>query len=32
VVVLVGGAAVCVLAYRLMMWLGRLPEEERVLA
>jgi tight adherence protein B len=32
VVVLTGGAAACVLAYRLMMWLGRLPEEERVLA
>jgi len=31
-VVLAGGAAACVVAYRLMMWLGRLPEEERVLA
>lgn len=32
VVVLAGGAAACALAYRLMTWLGRLPEEERVLA
>jgi tight adherence protein B len=31
-VVLGGGAAACVLAYRLMTHLGRLPEEERVLA
>ncbi len=31
-VVLVGGAVVCVVAYRLMLWLGRLPEERRVLA
>ena len=30
--VLVGGAVVCVVAYRLMLWLGRLPEERRVLA
>jgi tight adherence protein B len=32
VVVLAGGAMTCLLAYRLMTWLGRLPEEERVLA
>jgi tight adherence protein B len=32
VVVLTGGAVACVLAYRLMTHLGRLPEEERVLA
>jgi tight adherence protein B len=32
VVVLAGGAVACVLAYRLMTYLGRLPEEERVLA
>jgi tight adherence protein B len=32
VVVLAGGAVACVLAYRLMTHLGRLPEEERVLA
>ncbi|MDQ3628813.1 MAG: type II secretion system F family protein [Actinomycetota bacterium] len=31
-VVLGGGAATCVLAYRLMTWLGRLPNEERILA
>lgn len=31
VIVLVGGAGVCLLAYRLMMRIGRLPEEERVL-
>ena len=31
VVVLVAGGAVCLLAYRLMLRLGRLPEEERVL-
>ncbi len=31
VVVLGGGAAVCVVAYRLMLRLGRLPEEQRVL-
>ncbi|RJK96371.1 type II secretion system F family protein [Vallicoccus soli] len=30
-VVLAGGGAVCVVAYRLMVRLGRLPEEERVL-
>ncbi len=29
--ILVGGAAVCVLAYRLMLRIGRLPEPERVL-
>lgn len=29
---LVGGAIVCVLAYRLMLRIGRLPEEPRVLA
>ncbi len=31
-VVLGGGAVTCVLAYRLMTWLGRLPTEERILA
>jgi tight adherence protein B len=31
-VVLLSGAALCVLAYRLMMWLGRLPAERRILA
>ena len=31
VVVLAGGASVCVVAYRLMLRLGRLPEEQRVL-
>ncbi len=31
-VILLGGAAVCVVAYRLMLWLGRLPGERRVLA
>lgn len=31
VVVLGAGAAVCVVAYRLMLRLGRLPEEQRVL-
>ena len=31
-IVLGVGAVVCVLAYRLMMWLGRLPAERRVLA
>lgn len=29
-VILVTAAAVSVLAYRLMLWIGRLPEEERV--
>lgn len=32
VVVLTGGALTCVVAYRLMMWLGRLPTERRILA
>ena len=32
VVILVGGAAACLLAYRLMMRIGRLPAERRVLA
>ncbi len=32
VIVLVVGAAVCFVAYRLMVQLGRLPEESRVLA
>ncbi|WP_375002843.1 type II secretion system F family protein [Aeromicrobium sp. CTD01-1L150] len=31
-VVLGVGAVVCLIAYRLMMWLGRLPTERRVLA
>jgi tight adherence protein B len=31
VVVLLGGAALCVVAYRVMMRVGRLPREERVL-
>ena len=31
VLVLLGGAAICVAAYRLMMRIGRLPEERRVL-
>lgn len=30
--VLAVGAAVCLVAYRLMMWFGRLPTERRVLA
>jgi tight adherence protein B len=30
--VLGGGAATCVVAYRLMMWIGRLPAERRILA
>ena len=29
--VLAVGAGLCVVAYRLMIWIGRLPEEERVL-
>ena len=29
--VLAVGASLCVVAYRLMIWIGRLPEEERVL-
>jgi tight adherence protein B len=32
VVILGVGAALCVGAYRLMMWIGRLPVEERILA
>jgi tight adherence protein B len=32
VVVLVTGALVCLVAYRLMTWLGRLPAEDRILA
>lgn len=32
VMILVGGAASCVLAYRLMMVIGRLPDERRILA
>ncbi len=32
VVVLAGGAAMCVLAYRLMVRIGRLPTERRILA
>ena len=32
VVVLAGGAALCVVAYRLMVRIGRLPEERRVLS
>ena len=31
-VVLVGGGLLCVTAYRLMMWIGRLPAERRILA
>lgn len=31
-VVLVTGAGLCVIAYRLMMWIGRLPTERRILA
>lgn len=31
-VVLGTGAAVCAVAYRLMMWIGRLPVERRILA
>jgi tight adherence protein B len=32
VTVLVAGAAACVVAYRLMMWIGRLPTERRVMS
>lgn len=32
VVVLASGAALCAIAYRLMMWIGRLPAERRILA
>lgn len=31
-VVLLSGATLCVVAYRLMMWIGRLPTERRILA
>ncbi|MET0930615.1 MAG: type II secretion system F family protein [Aeromicrobium sp.] len=31
-VVLATGAALCLVAYRLMMWIGRLPDERRILA
>lgn len=31
-VVLVVGATLCAVAYRLMMWIGRLPTERRILA
>jgi tight adherence protein B len=31
-VVLVTGAVLCVVAYRLMLWIGRLPTEKRILA
>lgn len=31
-IVLVIGAVLCVVAYRLMMWIGRLPTERRILA
>ncbi|MBZ5732899.1 type II secretion system F family protein [Nocardioides sp. TRM66260-LWL] len=31
-VVLIGGGVVCVVAYRVMTWIGRLPEEPRVLS
>jgi tight adherence protein B len=30
--ILVGGGALCVVAYRLMMWIGRLPTERRILS
>lgn len=30
-IILIIGAAVCFVAYRIMVWIGRLPEEERVL-
>ena len=32
VAVLVAGGAACVVAYRLMMWIGRLPAERRILS
>jgi tight adherence protein B len=32
VVVLGGGAALCLVAYRVMVRIGRLPDEQRVLA
>lgn len=31
-IVLASGAVLCVVAYRLMMWIGRLPTERRILA
>lgn len=31
-IVLGVGAVLCVVAYRLMMWIGRLPTERRILA
>lgn len=31
-VILLAGAATCVIAYRLMMWIGRMPMERRILA
>ena len=31
-IVLVCGAVLCVVAYRLMLWIGRLPTEKRILA
>lgn len=31
-VILSGGAILCVIAYRLMMWIGRFPAERRILA
>jgi tight adherence protein B len=31
-VVLASGALLCVVAYRLMLWIGRLPAEKRILA
>lgn len=31
-VILCGGAILCVVAYRLMMWMGRFPAERRILA
>ena len=30
--ILVGGAVLCFVAYRLMMWIGRLPTERRILS
>ena len=30
--ILVGGAVLCLVAYRLMMWIGRLPTERRILS
>lgn len=31
-VILCGGAILCIVAYRLMMWIGRFPAERRILA